>query len=77
LIIKSLEKAFKVNRGPPIFVLPIKQEILITLGEEVTLALPEIADPDMDPWTMKLSDFKSASGFTSRPTKKTFIFKPS
>jgi hypothetical protein len=64
LIIKSLEKAFKVNRGPPIFVLPFKQEILITLGEEVALALPDIADPDMEPWTMKLSDFKSVSGFT-------------
>jgi hypothetical protein len=66
-----------VNRGPPIFVLPLIQEILITLGEEVAMTLPDIADPDMDPWTMKLSDFNSVSGFTSRPNKKTFIFKPS
>jgi hypothetical protein len=77
LIIKSLEEAFKVNMGPPIFVVPFKQDLFIALVEEVTLALPDISDPDMDPWTMRISDFASVSGFTARTHERTFILKPS
>jgi hypothetical protein len=63
--------------GPPIFVNPFKQDLFIALGEEVALALPDISDPDMDPWTIRISDFASISAFTFRPNERTFIFKPS
>ena len=65
-----------MNMGPPIFVIPFKQDLFIALGDEVTLVLPDISDPDIDPWTMRISDYSSVSGFTSRPNERTFIFKP-
>ena len=66
----------KHNTGPPIFDYSFKNPIELMPGENFTLQLPSITDPDLDEYSVEFSLGSALLFSTVSPDQRSITFKP-